>query len=191
MKLLISFLTIISLSFLSNGNQGLPKEYKKKIEKTAKKALDNKGITFQEKDIENSLKLTSDFQIFELYQENNIIGYATLNRTNACRVGGCSMSDSSSKNEAYEKFYYLCIFNNNCKLQKVKVLEYESEYGYEITSRGWLKQFTKNVEKEFNYGENIDALSGATVSAESMVKDINKQLNFMCKLKSELQSATR
>ena len=54
------------------------------------------------------------------------------------------------------------------------MIDYNSEYGYEITSRGWLKQFIKTHDLPYVYGENIDAISGATKSGKSIVREINE-----------------
>ncbi len=179
MKAIISILLLFPLLTFMDASKDLPQKYSKKIHRTVKKVFSEKGIVFDVIEIEDSLRLTADFQIFELKKQSKTIGYITLNRTNACRVGGCSRPTTNAKSTAYEKFYYLCIFDSSLGILKVKVLEYESEYGYEITARGWLKQFEKANLKQFKYGENIDALSGATVSAQSIINDINQQVSLV------------
>ena len=66
------------------------------------------------------------------------------------------------------------------KNQQVKVLEYTSDYGYQIANKGWLKQFQQG--EKFTVNENIDAISGATISVNSFTQGVNYQLNLLTKL---------
>ncbi len=60
------------------------------------------------------------------------------------------------------------------QILQVKVLDYQSEYGYEICAKSWLRQFEgfKGCDLRYNSTE-VDAISGATVSARSIVEDIS------------------
>jgi Na+-translocating ferredoxin:NAD+ oxidoreductase RnfG subunit len=79
----------------------------------------------------------------------------------------------SSAKGRYEFFDYMVIINQNTEIVDIKILKYRSEYGYEITNKGWLKQFYNKPGIRFDYRKNIDTLSGATFSAQSLVNDIN------------------
>jgi Na+-translocating ferredoxin:NAD+ oxidoreductase RnfG subunit len=59
------------------------------------------------------------------------------------------------------------------------VLEYTSDHGYQIANKGWLKQFEKGT--SFSVGENIDAISGATISVKSITAGVNEQLRIIQK----------
>ena len=48
------------------------------------------------------------------------------------------------------------------KLQKLRVLTYRENYGGEIANKRWLKQFLSRKT------DDIQAISGATISVESM-----------------------
>lgn len=86
---------------------------------------------------------------------------------------GGSMVVFSSAKGRYENFDYMVITNSSVEILNIKILKYRSEYGYEISNKGWLKQFYKNPDSRFEYRKNISALSGATFSAPSLVDDIN------------------
>ena len=73
----------------------------------------------------------------------------------------------------YEFFDYMVMINKSTEIIDIKILKYRSEYGYEITNKGWLKQFYNKPGIRFDYRKNIDTLSGATFSAQSLVNDIN------------------
>jgi uncharacterized protein with FMN-binding domain len=106
------------------------------------------------------------------------MGYAIASRALGCKIGGCSTDNKEGS--SFEEFFYMTVFNTNCQIEKVKVIEYTSDHGYQIANRGWLKQF---IHKEnFTVGENIDAISGATISVNSIVNGINTQKDIIRKL---------
>src|SRR5690606_12736250 len=77
-------------------------------------------------------------------------------------------------------FDYIVLFNPDLTIKKAKVLIYREDHGRQIGSQRWLQQFIgMNVNDTPNYGENIDAISGATISAKSMTKAVGRVLvNF-------------
>ena len=79
----------------------------------------------------------------------------------------------------FDFFDYLVVTNENFVIKKVKVLKYRSEHGSEIASKKWLVQFENYSLGELQYGKEISALSGATISANSIVTDIPKVLKIL------------
>lgn len=79
----------------------------------------------------------------------------------------------SSAKGRFENFDYMILINPEYEIIDIKILKYRSEYGYEISNKGWLKQFYNKPGTRFEYRKNIDTLSGATFSAQSLVHDIN------------------
>ena len=73
-------------------------------------------------------------------------------------------------------FDYMVITDELLTISDIKILKYRSEYGYEISNKGWLKQFYNKPGASFQYKKNIDALSGASFSAQSLVNDLNSIL---------------
>jgi len=75
----------------------------------------------------------------------------------------------------FETFDFLVIYNHKKQIQKVKILLYCSTYGYEIGSKRWLRQFEDHkVNHHFKYTDDIQAISGATVSARGLTEAINR-----------------
>jgi major membrane immunogen (membrane-anchored lipoprotein) len=50
---------------------------------------------------------------------------------------------------------------------------------YEIANKGWLRQFYSKPYTRFEYRKNVDALSGATFSSQSLVNDVNLILDHL------------
>ena len=60
------------------------------------------------------------------------------------------------------------------------MLIYREDYGRQIGSQRWLKQFIgKKVGEQLGYGEDVDAIAGATISAKSMTKAVNDVLESL------------
>jgi len=82
----------------------------------------------------------------------------------------------------------LLLFDLNLKIKKVKVLIYRENYGGEISSKRWLSQFIESPEDDsFVYGDNISAISGATISVKSITESINEVMVSLKRLESEKQ----
>lgn len=79
----------------------------------------------------------------------------------------------------YDMFDYLVITDVAGEIQQVKVLKYRSEHGGEIASKKWLSQFEHYKGGDLYYEEEISAISGATISAMSITRDIPKVVNII------------
>jgi len=114
-----------------------------------------------------------DRQFYKLVLKDSIKGYAVLSRSYGCRVGGCAVySSTTDKSGSYDPFYYSLITDENFVIKNVKVLEFYSEYGYQITSKKWLAQFIGLDGQNLEYDKDVDAISGATISVMSLLDDI-------------------
>lgn len=99
--------------------------------------------------------------LFKIFSNSKVIGYAYV-------------SKAPSKTDEFD---YLVLFDINFIIKKSKVLIYREDYGSEIGSKRWLKQLIgKSQNDALIYGNNIAAISGATISVKSMTKAINDLL---------------
>ena len=82
-----------------------------------------------------------------------------------------------------DEFDYIVLFDQNLIVVKTKVLAYREDYGGEIGSKRWLKQFIGSS-KESNYRlhDNIVAIAGATISVNSMTNAMNRVLKSIGEL---------
>ncbi|MDG2313800.1 MAG: FMN-binding protein [Flavobacteriaceae bacterium] len=139
----------------------LPKNIQKKVKKEINKTFKTETFTLNPLVFESSDLVVSDFsqnRFFEVLQDQKLIGYAYV-------------GNAPSKTDTFE---YLVLFNANLIIQKAKVLVYREDYGGEIGSKRWLRQFEgKSVETSFLLQQNIAAISGATISVTSMTRAIN------------------
>lgn len=78
------------------------------------------------------------------------------------------------------EFDYLLVFNPELTIKTGKILIYRETFGREIDSPRWLKQFEgMSPASTFKFGEDIDGISGATISARSMTHAVQKALKNM------------
>ena len=70
---------------------------------------------------------------------------------------------------------FLVILNNEGNILASEVIKYREAYGDEVGNKNWLAQFTHcNNTADFKVGKNIDGISGATISVNSLTKGIQK-----------------
>jgi len=165
----LSSIIILVLSILAFG---LPKNIQKKVDSEIEKTYSVESFSFDAKIIASNVakELPSKFgadNFFEIKKDTKLLGYAYV-------------SKAPSKTDQFD---YLVLLDTNLVIVKTKVLIYREDYGGEIGSKRWLKQFIgKTKDDEFRYGDNIDAISGATISVRSMTKamdDLMKSLKIL------------
>lgn len=172
---IISLLTV-SLFLFSFNPKSYTYRYGKKIDRELKIIFRKESAELKIFMLPDNIYLGTENEFYKVISGNELIGYANINRVNACRVGGCS-SPGPLNTVRYDHFYYLAVFDIDFSILKVVVLDYQSDYGYEICSKNWLKQFIGSNERRFSYDENIDAISGATVSVNAIIDEMNSLIS--------------
>lgn len=77
-------------------------------------------------------------------------------------------------------FDYVVLFNPDLSIKKSKILIYREDHGRQVGSQRWLKQFIGRKSGEsLTYGEDVDGISGATISAKSMTLAVSNILESM------------
>ena len=70
---------------------------------------------------------------------------------------------------------FLVIFNDKQEVYHSLIIKYREAYGGEVAGKNWLDQFLSYTkDSKYKVGENIDAISGATISVHSVTKGIHK-----------------
>ena len=82
---------------------------------------------------------------------------------------------------------FLVILNNEGNILASEVIKYREAYGSEVGNKNWLAQFTHfNDTTDFKVGKNIDGISGATISVNSLSKGIQKMAVLFPFIKDKL-----
>ena len=74
-----------------------------------------------------------------------------------------------------DEFTYMVLFNTDASIQQVSVLQYRENYGGEIASKRFLKQYIgKTAGNQMEYLKDIDGISGATISVRSINRGVKR-----------------
>ena len=129
-------------------------------------------------------KLQNEFngKFFKLIGGKDVsdVKYVFVGRVNSCRAGGCCNALQISGNTESEYFDYFIFFDESKTVKLVEVYNYAATHGYEITAKGWLKQFAGFSGKDtLEVDKNIDGISGATVSVHAITADVQQKTNLL------------
>lgn len=171
MKLFFAFLTFLVVS----GATLLPEKpasYWKKAEKNLERIykspdITRKSVELNEKELSGINSQFVNNGIYHLLNGKEFVGFMVL----------------TSSMGRFEPFDYMVVYNTDMSVKEIDVLNYTSPHGGEVASQKWLKQFVGYNGKHLKYGSDIDAITGATYSASSLVKDIGTITNYMKKIK--------
>ena len=82
---------------------------------------------------------------------------------------------------------FLVILNNEGNILASEVIKYREAYGSEVGNKNWLAQFAYfNDTTDFKVGKNVDGISGATISVNSLSKGIQKIAILFSLIKDKL-----
>jgi len=164
---LILFLSFIFLSF------SYPKNMDKKITKEIKSTLDLTDFKLKPISVnsEKGLPLKiNEASLFKIQTGSALKGYFYFGQ---------------AKGKA-AKFDFIVIFDKDLIVAKVKLMVYRESYGGEIGSFRWLRQFIGLVPtSSVVYKKDIAGISGATISASSLTRAVNKLLQTISILKEK------
>ncbi len=158
MKYRIKIISLVILVAWGFSSFGLPKYLEKKVGKEIERVFGSENIELKtislSKDVLKQLPASfNEDNFFKLKQGNAALGYIYV-------------GNAPSKTATFD---YLVVFDADLKVIHSKVLVYREEYGGEIGSKRWLRQFNgKSSADRVDHTTNIDGISGATISVRSM-----------------------
>lgn len=163
MRKQILFPFVLLIASFSLSSFVIPKNIQKKVAKEISKTFDVEDFDLQKVEISDEVndqlvrKIKGE-KLFKINVNDKLIGYAFIDK-------------APSKTDEFD---YLILLDSNLIIAKTKVLIYREDYGGEIGSKRWLKQFKGKTSKDkLKYQKDIMAISGATISASSMTIAVN------------------
>jgi len=82
---------------------------------------------------------------------------------------------------------FLVLFNLSGKIISTDIVKYREPYGGGVKLKIWNDQFKgKNLNSKFKVGDDIDSISGATISVRSVTKGIKKLTLLYNKIKNKI-----
>ena len=167
---------VISSSFSIDDMSELPT---RKISKSIEKIWKTDNFRFKEMDLKNEYPCITYGLFLKVVSQNELLGYLYSGRVNSCNAGGCSV-EANTTELTFEYFDYYVLMDSNKQVIWVKIYNYQATHGHEVMSRGWLNQF-RGIEpgESLQFGKDIEAISGATVSATAITEDIQQVLKCL------------
>ncbi len=151
---------VLVLGLLALFAFSLPKGVNKRVLKEVEKTFEVSDFTLEPITVSDDLngqlpvKISGE-NLYRIENSESLLGYAFVD-------------EAPSKTAVFD---YLVLFNQNVEVINTKVLVYREEYGGEIGSKRWLKQFLGMTGGDrVDSDTNIDVISGATISVNSMTK---------------------
>jgi len=163
----------ICIVFIGCMAFSIPEKVSKKADKVIAKFFETDSFTkeiihFSEAVNAQMVSEFSDGNLFKIETAQHFLGYGYI-------------GNAPSKTASFD---YLILFDKDFIITKSKVLIYREEYGGEIGSKRWLKQFVGKsvISSELKYNQDIIPISGATISVRSMTQAINNLLKSIATL---------
>lgn len=148
----------------------LPTGIQKKMNKIIQSIWVNEVVKKEQINLTKQDVYSNDFQLHKLLVNNKLVAYLVISRAKS-RV---------------EFFDYMIIYNIDLSIKTIEVLAYREDYGGEIANKRWLKQFeAKKNANEMKFGNDIQGISGATISARSLTADVQGVTNYLQQLKTK------
>lgn len=176
-QLLIILVFVFGVS--SSAYNNAPPINEKIVKKAVKKTFGVEQFSLHQLKQSQKSKHNNLAGVFnKIFSNDNLLGTMYNGRVNSCRIGGCSAEgyEESTIDLDTEYFDYIVMYNLQYQIKYVKIYNYNATYGYEITSKAWLKQFINyNGENALQLNQQIDGISGATISAEAMTNELSNK----------------
>lgn len=96
--------------------------------------------------------------IFNVVAEDEVTGYLLSTRSKG----------------RFDYFDYFVVYSMELEVLEVAVTAYRSTHGAGICQKKWLRQFKGYMGGQLSLGKEIDAVSGGTLSATSLVNDMQR-----------------
>ena len=166
-------LVVVLCSFTHDTSHWLNKSGLKKLEKSIFKTWGTSEVNQVSIPLPSDLKKRLNMKSKSLYKlsvNEEFKGYLFLD----------------SQRSKFDTFDYMVILNKDLSIKKVDILVYREAYGGEICSKVFLKQFHgKTSQSKIKIGDDIQGISGATISCRAAVNGVKTLTKKAVLLKNE------
>ena len=168
MVLNLIIFSLLSIVYPETGSESLYEKNYKRANKALEKLWEDELVQVDRINLDRAIMADKQLDPLELY------AVSTINqppKAYLCLVKAPSKVDT---------FTFMIIYNLDLTIRHVELLEYKENYGGEISSKRFLRQFQgKSGADHMELGQDIDGISGATISVQSIIRGIrilNKEM---------------
>ena len=130
----------------------------------------NSTIKFAKYEIEKNAATKIEKQVKQKFFDSSVYYYQIINNY---KINGYALLDN-----VYGKslpITFLVLFDNAGNIISSQIVKYREQYGGSVKNPQWNEQFIgKNYSSSFEVGKEINSISGATISVNSVTKGIQK-----------------
>jgi Na+-translocating ferredoxin:NAD+ oxidoreductase RnfG subunit len=182
-----NYLTILILLIISN--EIFPNEIQNTCEQIIKDYFGKNAVySYVEFNISDNLRIEIEKKSGQKFFKNKVIVWYIS--------GKDSVESIAILDNVYGKslpITFLVFFDLNGNILKSEIVKYRESYGGGVVNESWLKQFNnRNCSSSFEVGSEIYAVSGATISSNSVTRGV-KKLSYLAKeiiRKNEFKTAS-
>jgi hypothetical protein len=172
--MLFRIITLLFLLAISIGLFAGNDPTNRRIEKRVHKIWKDHGIRLTT--LPDRMGSDPEGKFQSIMSADEILGFIYKGKVFTCGPDGCEKPDQLSDSREY--FQFFVILNAKGIILYTEITEYAATHGHEVGSAGWLKQFRgKSADSDFGYGQEIDAITGATKSGQNLTAEIILVLN--------------
>lgn len=161
----IGFLLLFSCNLYSQENvfSEISGKQEKKINKVLSKTFNSDDIKLTSVILSDSVQSVLDNphlkgKFWKVNRQDSLIAYMVF----------------TSAKGRLDYFDLTVIYDTDLRIKNIEILDYRSDHGYQITNKKWLSQFYGKKGCDLNYPKDIDAISGATISANSITNKVDQ-----------------
>ena len=163
--IILAVLGVLLFSGFIPQTYTLPKSAWKKVNKELSKLWPEVELVKEEVALDHC-------QLYKLKHNEGIEGYLLISKAPS----------------RYDDFDYMLVYNPDLSIKHASILIYRESYGGEIGSFRWLRQFIGYSNKSaFELGNDVQGISGATISCRAAAQGFKKSTALLVKLKQEEQ----
>lgn len=151
-------LILSMILFLNPLSDSITSRQEKKIIKIAHKVWEERPLQIEELNLTDEKGQRINGYYFKVSSHGQLIGF----------MAGERILDN------YLNYFPVLLMDSSYTIIRATILEMNTIRGAEITSRAWLKQFSGYTGEPIRYGKEINAITGATLSGLSMVKEVQQ-----------------
>lgn len=148
--------------------------YKSKIKKQVKQLVDSDHNKTQLTNLNLEFNNLEGYRVLAPDSEL-LVGYLFIKEVKACSLNGCTAKSVKVEDLSSEYYDISVLTDTDKRIISIKVLDYFSDYGYQITSKKYLRKYIDNQLCDFKMDQDIvDGVSGATISYNALITSLGE-----------------
>lgn len=160
-----------------------PQDIKERAEEVITNCFSEEvGIELERYDIDKKLKNKIEHSIKQRFFSDHIFLFRIFSKEKLKAVGMLDNVYGKS-----QPITFMVIFDSTGSIISTNIIKYREPYGGGVANENWNNQFKgKNSNSSFEIGEEVNSISGATISVNSVTLGIKKLAILFDEIKKDI-----